>query len=169
MCIVVLCQLALAGAYALLLLGVAGAVAPLALLGAAWGVSHSLFWGVVPSFCPAERLAVAGGYLGVAINVGPTLVPLTLGGVEGGSGGAGTMATRAMLLLSGLSSMTFAAVVATLRWQVGGESKDDAELEQLEKAPLPAQTTNKRRGGRGAQYKGLDRPPCEVSAECRSA
>ena len=51
---------------------------PLLLLGVAWGASHALLWGLFPTYCPPSRLAVAAGYSGVAINIGPALVPLAL-------------------------------------------------------------------------------------------
>ena len=51
---------------------------PLGLLGISWGVSHALFWGLLPTACPPQSLAIGSGLLGVALNVGPTLFPLAL-------------------------------------------------------------------------------------------
>ena len=82
---------------------------PLMLIGVAWGVSHALFWGVYPLFCPAGRLAVATGYSGVAINIGPTLVPLALSHVRTNAGGVA--ATQAMFALAVGSAVAFALLL----------------------------------------------------------
>ena len=62
---------------------------PLSLLGISWGVSHALFWGLLPTACPPQSLAIGSGLLGVALNVGPTLFPLALASFVPGPVGPG--------------------------------------------------------------------------------
>ena len=96
----------LAVAYALLLRGGVPPSVPLSLLGLAWGCSHALFWGLLPTAVPSNRLAVGAGIAGVCVNIGPTLLPLLLALVgEDGEGGA--LATKAMLAISLCSAASF--------------------------------------------------------------
>ena len=92
---------------------------PLGMLGVSWGVSHALFWGLLPTACPPDRLAVGSGLLGVALNVGPTLFPLALAsmvpdgvGRRETEGSAGGVAIRVLLQLSCCSTASCLALLA---------------------------------------------------------
>lgn len=92
---------------------------PLGMLGASWGASHALFWGLLPTACPPQRLAIGSGLLGVALNVGPTLFPLALASLAPDDvarrqteGSAGSIALRVLLQLSCCSMASCLALLA---------------------------------------------------------